>query len=413
MRISILTYGTRGDVQPFIGLGRRLVEAGHRVQIATHTNFEAFVKGYGLDYLAVGGDATQLIRQLMNAGTDNIAFIKAWETHFAPIMEETMDTFWFGTQDADVYIFNPFGAFSHQVAEKRGVGCIRTALYPFARTRTTPLFLMPLLPLGGGYNAVSYDIYEQATQLMCRPYVNRWRKKHGMREHRLFEYPYNTLNGKPVPALLSYSEHLVPRPADWGAHIHATGFWWLDAPSQWQAPVELLRFLDHGDAPIYVGFGSLSGNDNYQHLIRSALEALRECGQRAILVSAWGELKGLELPPNVFAIDNAPHDWLFPRVKAVIHHGGAGTTSAGLRAGCPTIIAPYFGDQPFWGERVAALGVGSRAIPQQSLTAKNLAEAIHLVTTDPSIRKNACILGEKLRAEDGAKNAVAALESLV
>ncbi|MGC1378096.1 MAG: glycosyltransferase, partial [Anaerolineales bacterium] len=290
---------------------------------------------------------------------------------------------------------------------------IRTATCPYEPTRTAPHPGMPKLPLGGGYNALSYQVIDQFTQWVARADSNRWRKKHGMREHPMFEYPFNTLNGKPTPALFSYSEYLVPRPEDWAAHIHVTGYWWLDAPAHWQAPVELLRFLDKGEAPVYIGFGSLSCNDNYQYLVRSALDALRQCDQRAIVVTGWGELKGLELPPTAFAIDDIPHDWLLPRVKAVIHHGGAGTTAAGLRAGCPTIICSLFADQPFWGERVAALGVGSRAIPQQSLTPEKLAEAIHLVTTDPSIRKNAGILGEKLCIEDGAKNAVKVLESLV
>jgi len=390
------------------------MEGGHSVQIATHTNFEAFVKDYGLNFLGVGGDATDFIRELMRAGSDIIACIKAIRNHFTPVVDEMMDTLWRDTQDADIYLCNPLGSFAYHVAEKRGVGYIQTALFPYARTRTSPHFAMPQWPLGGGYNALSYDIYEQFMQLILfRPAANRWRKKQGMREHVLFEYPYNTLNGKLIPALFAYSEHVVPRPDDWGAHIHVTGFWWLDAPAHWQAPTELLRFLDQGDAPVYVGFGSLSGNDNYQYMVRTAVDALRQCGQRAIVVTAWGELKGLELPPTVFAIKNVPHDWLFPHVKAVIHHGGAGTTAAGLRAGCPSIIVPYFADQPFWGRRVAALGAGSKPIPQKSVTSEKLAEAICLVTTDPSIRNNASILGEKLRAEDGAKKAVALLESLI
>lgn len=414
MRLSVLTFGTRGDVQPYIGLGKRLVESGHRVQIATHANFGSFVKDYGLDFLPVGGDATRLIRELMSSGRDPIAFVKAWATFFAPMIDEAMETFWHGTQDADAYMFNPFGVFAYHVAEKRDVPCFRTALWPFERTNTAPMFMLaPPFSLGGLYNTLSYSFYEQVLQWTFRSAFNRWRKKHGLRAHHLFEYPYNTLRGQPILALFAYSTHLVPRPDDWGAHIHVTGFWSLEAPEKWQAPDELLRFLDDGEPPVYIGFGSLSGNSNYQTLVRSAIDALRQSGQRGILVSDWGEHKGIELPPTIFAIDSVPHDWLFPRVEAVVHHGGVGTTAAGLRAGRPTVICPYFGDQPFWGERVAALGVGSQPIPQQTLTTEQLATAIQLVTTSHSIREKARILGEQLRAEDGIKRAITLLESRV
>lgn len=414
MRFSVLTFGTRGDVQPYIALGKRLVARGHQVQIVTHTNFESFVKQHGLEFLAIGGDATRLIRDLMRTGRDPIAFIRAWRAFFDPMMDEAMEAFWRGTQDADAYLYNPFGFFAYHVAEKRGVPCFRTALWPFERTAAAPMFMLaPPVPLGGGYNRLSYRLYDQVAQFSIRTAFNGWRRKHGLPEHRPFEYPYNRLNGRPVPALFAYSEALVPRPADWGDHVHITGFWPLEAPDDWTPPDDLLRFLEAGDPPVYIGFGSLSGNPNYPMLVRSAIEALCRTGQRGLLVSAWGDLQGIDLPPHIFALDSAPHDWLFPRMKAVVHHGGVGTTAAGLRAGCPTVICPFFGDQPFWGERVAALGVGSPPVPQQTLTVDRLAAAIHQVTADRRIREKAQRLAERLCEEDGLGRAVAVLEAPV
>ena len=143
---------------------------------------------------------------------------------------------------------------------------------------------------------------------------------------------------------------------------------------------------------------------------RIVIEALLEVGVRGIIATGWGGLEADDLPHTILKIDRAPHDWLFPRVAAVVHHGGAGTTAAGLRAGRPTSVCPFFGDQPFWGARVHALGVGSRPIPQKKLTVSKLAEAIQEATRNPTLRNNAEALGEKIRQETGIANAISILE---
>ncbi len=410
MRISMLLFGTRGDVQPYIALGMGLARAGHRVQIASHPNFESFVKSHGLDFLALGGDATQLIQDLMAAGQNPVKFAQAWLTFFEPMIHEAMEYFWDSTQDADVYIPNVFGVFSYHVAERRGVPYLRTALYPYERTRELTMFMLPPLPLGGLYNYMSFTGYEIVQQETFRRYFNTWRKAHGLPPNRPLSYPYRFLADKPVPSLFAYSEQLVPRPTDWAGHIHLTGFWFLDAQDHWQPPQALVDFLNADEPPVYIGFGSLSGNPNYARLINASVEALRKTKQRGILVTAWGSVEHLRLPDNVFQIDSVPHDWLFPRVKTVVHHGGAGTTSAGLRAGKPSIILPYFGDQPFWGQQVLRAGVGPQPIHQNRVTADNLAYALRVATTHAPMIQQAAALGEKLRAEDGVGNAVRLIE---
>ncbi|NEO00729.1 MAG: glycosyltransferase family 1 protein, partial [Moorea sp. SIO3I7] len=168
--------------------------------------------------------------------------------------------------------------------------------------------------------------------------------------------------------------------------------------------------LDAGNPPVYVGFGSMAGRDP-QRLTEIVIEGLQQANVRGIIATGWGGLAVDDLPDSIFKIDSAPHDWLFPRMAAVVHHGGAGTTAAGLRAGRPTIICPFFVDQPFWGDRVHALGVGSKPIPQKTLTAEKLATAIREVTTNQTIRQNAEALGKQIRDEDGIANAIAIIES--
>jgi sterol 3beta-glucosyltransferase len=179
----------------------------------------------------------------------------------------------------------------------------------------------------------------------------------------------------------------------------------------WQPPAALDAFLESGPAPVYIGFGSMGSRDPEQ-TAKLVLEAVKKTGQRAILQSGWGGLKADQLPNDVHLIGQTPHHWLFPKMAAVVHHGGAGTTAAGLRAGVPTTLIPFFGDQPFWGERVARLGVGTKPIPRKQLTSDNLAQAIQTSTQNSSIRQAATRIGEKIRAEDGIAKFVQALEQI-
>jgi sterol 3beta-glucosyltransferase len=211
--------------------------------------------------------------------------------------------------------------------------------------------------------------------------------------------------------LHGYSEFVSPRPGDWPDTAHITGYWFLDQNDGWQPSVALVDFLKAGEAPVYVGFGSMAGR-NPQRMANLVVEALQKAKTRGIIATGWGGLDAGNLPETIFKIDNVPHDWLFPQVSAVVHHGGAGTTAAGLRAGRPSIICPFLVDQPYWGERVYALGAGNKPIPQKKLTAEKLAEAIREVTTSQLIRQNAETVGEKIRQEDGITNAITILESI-
>jgi sterol 3beta-glucosyltransferase len=207
------------------------------------------------------------------------------------------------------------------------------------------------------------------------------------------------------PYLYGFSEHVVPRPADWPAAHRISGYWFLDQASQWEPPGALTDFLDSGPPPVYMGFGSMPG-DVARNMLRLSVEAIGKTGQRAILLGGWGEAGGLESPDHILTLTSAPHDWLFPRVSAVVHHGGAGTTAAGLRAGKPTLVVPFFADQPFWGRRIHELGAGPEPVSPKELTAGRLAQAIQEAVTDAAIAARAEALGEKIRKEDGVGRAV-------
>jgi UDP:flavonoid glycosyltransferase YjiC (YdhE family) len=213
---------------------------------------------------------------------------------------------------------------------------------------------------------------------------------------------------RPDPHLYGFSPRVVPRPGDWGANHHITGFWSLDDPD-YEPSAELADFLESGPPPIYVGFGSMHDRDS-AGLTTMVLDALEHAGQRGVLHTGWGALEKVPRCERFFPVGSIPHEWLFPRMAAVVHHGGAGTTGAALRAGVPSLVVPFAADQPFWGERTCALGVGPRSIPRKRLTVDNLAEAVRIAVTDPGMRKRASLIGSQIQAEDGVARAVEVFE---
>jgi UDP:flavonoid glycosyltransferase YjiC (YdhE family) len=298
---------------------------------------------------------------------------------------------------------------------------------PLARTiaaaNQIPLLLVeptPLLPtrafaapgwplqknLGGLHNHLSGVAMLQVLWQWYRPAVDDFRRSLGLQAYASGSF-YHTL--KTTPLLGAYSAHVIPRPPDWPENMHITGYWMPESNSGWQPSPELAAFLAAGAPPVYVGFGSMTGR-RPEDLARLVLAALAQSGQRGLLLTGWGGLRAETVPDNVFILDSAPHSWLFPRMAAVVHHGGAGTTAEGLRAGIPTVTVPFAFDQPFWGQRVATLGLGPQPIPQKDLSVERLARAIRMAVTDAGIKQRARSCGEAIRAEDGLGRAVEAVQ---
>jgi sterol 3beta-glucosyltransferase len=396
MRITILTIGTQGDVRPYVALGCGLHARGHAVTIATLTQFRSFLTEYGLRPAALRG--AYLEAALAPRGNP-LKLIRQYQQ----MARETLDDEWRSAHDAEVLIYNPAAFGGYHIADRLGVpafAAFPTPLYSPTREFPSPFF--PFRSLGP-FNPLSHRVFAKLGPALYRRPIGEWRRDTlGLPPTRGEEM----LRGKPVTKLYAYSPAVVPVPADWDASSVVTGYWFLDTPTRWQPSHELAAFLESGPAPVYVGFGSMAFHDAARQTA-IVFKALRLAGQRAVLATGWGGLKSEEVPSSIFMLDSVPHDWLFPQVAAVVHHGGAGATGAGLRAGKPTVICPFVGDQSFWGRRVAALGAGPRPIPRRRLTADRLAEAIHVAVSDESIRQRAASLGAAIRAEDGIGQAVA------
>lgn len=410
-RILILTAGSQGDVQPYVALGSGLQLAGWDVLLASDRSFANLASAHSLAFAPLRAPFAELAQT--DAGKAAIAGKKAFSLkHIMPMLRQMMDDAWDVAQqyqpDAVVYHAKPLAGY--HIADKLGIpGFLAMALPVYSPTRT---FANPIVGggnYGGWLNTLSYTLFLKASLLPYRRLINQWRQE------KLGLPPFQneqTLRDRPVPKLYAYSPHVVPVPADWDASSKVTGYWFLDAPTDWQPPAELVRFLASGAPPLYIGFGSMA-TQAAARTTRLVIDAVQQSGQRAILATGWGGLSAAEVPDYIHLLRSAPHDWLFPHCLAVVHHGGAGTTGAGLRAGKPTVICPFFGDQPFWGQRVYALGVGPRPIPQKQLTADNLAQAIQTATRDTAMHQRAISLGAKIRAEAGVMQAIACIQAQV
>ena len=299
----------------------------------------------------------------------------------------------------------------YHLAEKLDISGFLCLPFPvYVPTATFPAVVFPEWKLGGWYNKLTYLFATRMGQLTMGSTVNQWRQETlKLPKRPALASELTRVDGRAVPVLHCYSPHVLSVPADWPDTATATGYWFLNHQADWQPPADLVDFLAAGPPPVYVGFGSISGR-NPAKTTRIILEALAQTGQRGILATGWGGLKATDLPDSVFKLEAAPHDWLFPQMAAVVHHGGAGTTAAGLRAGVPSVVCPFFGDQPFWARRVAALGVGPAPVPYKKLSAKRLGQAIETAVADPQIRQRAVDLGRKIRAEDGVHKTVTLIE---
>jgi len=413
MQIVIIAPGSRGDVQPYVALGKGLKRAGHSVRIVTHKNFKSLVIPHRLDFWSVDADVQALVETQMSGMAEqgnSLNHLK--QMRLAAEKQATLfaETGLIACQDADIILAGIGGVFiAASIAEKLQLPLVQAYVTPLTPTREFPSPITPNIP--SFLNRLSHQLAFQLMWQGFRPADRLARKKVLQLPPAPATGPFASNPTRSLPTLHGFSPTLIPTPQDWDTSQRVTGFWFLDEDTSWTPPPALIDFLNAGAPPIYIGFGSMSNRDPKQ-TADIVIEAVQRTKQRAIIISGWGGLRSSHVPDSIFMTDSIPHSWLFPRVAAVVHHGGASTTAAGLRAGVPSIIVPFFGDQPFWGKRIATAGVGPQPIPRPKLTADRLTHAIQQAMNDSAMRERAREMGDMIQKEDGIARAVEILEHI-
>lgn len=416
MKITCLTIGSRGDVQPYIALCKGLLAQGHKARIATHAEFQGWIESHGIEFRKVEGDPGELMRLCIENGTFTLAFLREANSAFRGWLDELLDSAYSACEGSELLIESPSAMAGIHVAEKLGIPYFRAFTMPWTRTRAYPhAFIMPEHKMGGAYNYMTYVMFDNIFWKATAQQINRWRNKTlGLPNTSLEKMQPNK-----VPFLYNFSPSVVAPPLDFSDWIRVTGYWFLDEGGEYEPPAELSDFIkkarDDGKKLVYVGFGSIIVNDPAK-MTQEVIDAVLKADVRCILSKGWSDRIASpkddvaataaksppppprpdepEMPPEIFVIKSAPHDWLFSQIDAAAHHGGSGTTGASLRAGLPTIIRPFFGDQYFFASRVEDLGVG---VGLRRWGANSFGRALWQVTRNKRMIVRAQVLGEQIR----------------
>ena len=417
MKIIVNTFGTRGDIQPYIALSLGLQQAGHSVRIVTHQIFESFVKEYGMDFYPLDLDPREvLINQALSELGNNTFRINRWmKENFKPALRDIFIATLKANRDAELILNSGLSFAGWHVAEKLEIPALATYLWPVTPSRHLPATSGKIspdwLPFRGVVNYLSTKLSNQLFFNLLLSSVNQCRKDIlDLQPMRSWEYWSLDSARSSTPLIYGYSPVVIPKPPDWSNNQQISGYWFLDTVEGYKPETVLLEFLMDGSPPIYFGFGSMVDREQ-EEISQIVINALEESNHRGVLLGGWSALGSGHLPNSIFRVDDVPHDWLFPQMAAVVHHGGAGTTAAGLRAGVPSVTVPSFGDQFFWGWRVHKLGAGPKPIPRNKLTVNNLVRAIQQVVNDDNLKMKAAQIGQQIRSEKGVDVAVRMIET--
>ncbi|GAA1748428.1 nucleotide disphospho-sugar-binding domain-containing protein [Streptomonospora arabica] len=422
MRVLIVNHGTRGDVQPFAALARALRDAGHEPLLAAAESSAALAADHGLAFAPLDDGPVRMLedKELVADTGDSgrrggrlrearamVRIVRRAKADMVRVLDD-MAAAADGFRGADVVVHG-MGYPGHHIAEYLQVPSVPVALQPFwVPTAAFPNPMLPV-PVPRALNRASH----RTNALVLSAYngtVDAWRAgRLGLPRRRGRHDALRRPDGTPAPLLQAFSRHLVPDPADYPGWVHTTGYWFLPAAADWTPPERLTAFLEAGEPPLFAGFGSMPGSDPAR-LGREVVAAVRRTGARAVLATGWGGLADVAEADDVLVVGEVPHDWVFPRVSAVVHAGGAGAVGAALAAGRPQIVCPFHREQRFWADRVHAAGLGPEPLSAAKITAGGLAERIRRAADDGAAARRARETGALVRAEDGTAAAVALVE---
>ena len=411
MKICIFSIGTQGDVRPFVALGLGLQAHGHQVCIATGRSCEVLVRSSGLAYAPLTADFLDVMArdpEVLQRGLNPLALLRTARRELKAMSADWPEQAMSAARGASLLMGNGMvAALAAALGEHLDIPVVETHLQPVSPCPDIPPMMLPppRRPRAGVINQGLYHACRVLTWQMMAPAYAAVRQQLSLPPLPWYGPFYR--RQRPHRVLYGFSPSLIPRSPYWPDNVQVAGNWFFDEGARWQPPAALRDFLAAGPKPVYVGFGSMLGDDA-ERLSEVWRQALKNTGQRGIFATGWGGLQAVD-DPQVFCLDAAPHDWLFPRVAAVVHHGGAGTSAAAARAGVPSVVMPFFGDQPFWAWRLASVGAAPAAVSRKTLSVDAATKALQEALAAPC-QNLAVALGQRLRDEDGVGEAIRQLQ---
>ncbi|WP_456279697.1 glycosyltransferase [Bacillus sp. K7] len=412
MKINLLTIGTRGDVQPFIALGKELSRRGHHVQICTEGSFKDLAEKNRLSFSAIRADYADLTQSEEGKNMlkgNPLSIVSQMKTVIYPMMEQMLDDIWAASIDAEAIIYHPKVFGGYDLAEALPIPAF--IAHPVPVIAPTRQFTNPVLPFAmrsGTLNRASFQINRLMTAAFFS-LINKWRHETlGLPDKRSVFQDDSVLNGKHIPILYGCSPSIIPFDQQWKGRVSMQGFWFL-AEDDWTPPPELSRFLEPGPPPFTVSFSSMPLR-NPDHIVNMLQLAFKETGQRAILLTGWSGIKQMTASTHIFTSNSIPHSWIFPRSRAVIHHGGAGTTAAALKAGKPMVICPFSGDQPFWARKMRDIGAAAAPLKEKEMSVEAFISRINELVSNHTYSQRASEAAALIEKEDGIRLTVDFIE---
>lgn len=422
-RIIFLAVGSRGDLNPSCALAQELIARGYDVCIATHKNFQSFVEDKGIEYASISGNYNDILNS--EAGLDLLEGKGKFRLINDELFYEQLVDAYRACQGSDAIIAFPLSLFGYHIAEKLNIPCICSSYVPITATKDFPFLKFDRNKnnkLLSTLNYFSYLLIDFLSWNSDRKIINKFREKIlgltpipflGVRYRQ--DAPKN-FKSEDIPILYQFSSHVIPRPSDWNSsNLYITGNYFLDEDKVYNPPPELIEFINKGEKPIYLGFGSMTIR-NPQQTAEILLEVIKTTKQRVILSPTWSEVEKYfcDRDDNIFVNSSyIPFNWLFPKIKFIIHHGGSGTTALALKAGIPQIILPFFADQPAWGNLMVKLGVSPDCIPFQQLSAQPLINAIVKILNNTQYCDRAETISKLIQQENGVKTAADIIEEKI
>ena len=412
VKVTILAAGSRGDVQPYLALAVGLQRAGYEVAFCANVDYGPMAEAFGLEFRPIGINAYEYSKsplvQAWLASNSALDLIRTTAPAIRPVLEPMFRDTLAACRDSDLIVYHSFTLpFIFYYAEHLGISCVPASLYPLPTRAHSALPAQVRPGPGGLVNLLSHLVVEVISWgIFAQPFRKFWSANSRPRGN-----PHRRMRTERPLVLCAYSPTVLPRPEDYPSNAVVTGYWFLEPDPAWRPDPALEDFISSGDPPVYVGFGSMGSPAQGRRMTEIVLNAQAATGRRVVFGAGWGDLgQGLELPETVRVVRDVPFEWLFPRMAAIVHHGGAGTTALGLRSGVPNVVVPHFSDNYFWGRRVAELGAGPVPVARENLSTERLIAAIQAAVEDEKIKNRAVEFGRSIAAEDGVQ---AAVESII